>query len=367
MNGFSGSVNVDLGDRSYPVVVRPGLIDDRAALAEHVPGSQLAVISNPTVADLYLERFLSALGDRVADVHLMPDGERFKSLDEFGRAHDFLMQRRHNRTTTVVALGGGVVGDLAGFVAATFQRGVRFVQVPTTLLAQVDSSVGGKTAVNHPAGKNMIGAFYQPSAVLADLGTLDSLPEREFLAGMAEVIKYGVIFDAEFFSWLEANVAPLLARDADALAKAVSRSVEIKAAVVAQDEREAGLRAILNYGHTFGHAIETLTDYGTYLHGEAVAIGMLQAADLAVRSGDLPAAEGSRVRNLVNAFGLPCEPPQLSREALLGAMGMDKKVADGRLRLVLPQAIGQVQVTSEFDPEVLAETLSAPQPLAGTP
>ncbi|MCR9279946.1 MAG: 3-dehydroquinate synthase [Pseudomonadaceae bacterium] len=337
-------VRVELGERSYPIHIGSGLLSDAALLRASVSGSQALVLTNPTVADLYLERVLSAFTDVDVDVHMMPDGESHKSLEEYGRALDFLLSKRHNRTTTVVALGGGVVGDLAGFVAATYQRGVGFVQIPTTLLAQVDSSVGGKTAVNHSAGKNMIGAFYQPSCVIADLAVLASLPAREFRAGLAEVIKYGVIFDAGFFAWLEESADKILALDEAALAHAVARSAEIKAEVVASDERESGIRAILNYGHTFGHAIEKLTQYGTYLHGEAVAIGMVQAAIYGCLAETLSIDDGRRIRRLVERFELPCEPPQLSVESVLEAMGMDKKVSDGKLRLIVPVAIGRVEI-----------------------
>ncbi len=351
-------VRVELGERSYPIHIGSGLLANRQLLRECVSGNQALVLTNPTVADLYLDQVLEAFADIDVDVHMMPDGEAHKSLEEYSRALDFLLRKRHNRTTTIVALGGGVVGDLSGFVAATYQRGVGFVQIPTTLLAQVDSSVGGKTAVNHAAGKNMIGAFYQPTAVIADLAVLSSLPAREFRAGMAEVIKYGVIFDAHFFSWLEENVAEILGLDDSALAHAVARSVEIKAEVVAQDEREGGIRAILNYGHTFGHAIEKLTEYGTYLHGEAVAIGMVQAADYARRANALTGIDADRIRALIERFELPCEPPQLSSESVLEAMGMDKKVADGLLRLIVPVAIGRVEIR-DADSSLLSETLKS--------
>lgn len=349
-------VTVELGERSYPIHIGSGLMADRALLRSCVSGNQALILTNPTVAELYLDNVLEAFADIDVDVHMMPDGESHKSLEEYGRALDFLLSKRHNRTTTVVALGGGVVGDLAGFVAATYQRGVGFVQIPTTLLAQVDSSVGGKTAVNHAAGKNMIGAFYQPAAVIADLSVLSSLPAREFRAGLAEVIKYGVIFDAEFFAWLEEHVAEMLALDVDALAHAVARSVEIKAEVVAQDEREGGIRAILNYGHTFGHAIEKLTEYGTYLHGEAVAIGMVQAAEYGRLANALTKGDSQRIRALIERFELPCDAPQLSAQSVLEAMGMDKKVSDGRLRLIVPVAIGRVEIR-DADPSALVKTL----------
>jgi 3-dehydroquinate synthase len=278
---------------------------------------------------------------------------------------DFLVENRHNRTTTLIALGGGVVGDITGFAAATYQRGVNFIQVPTTLLAQVDSSVGGKTAVNHPRGKNLIGAFHQPVAVLADTTVLASLPVRELQAGLAEVVKYGVIADSEFFDWLEANVEALLALDGDALRHAVARSCEIKAGIVAEDEREAGIRALLNYGHTFGHAIEALTGYCELLHGEAVAIGMVMAADVAIRAGLLEAADGVRIKRLITRFGLPVAPPELPAGEFLKAMKMDKKVVDGSLRLVLPAAIGDARVTAEVPPAVLETALTEGDTIGG--
>ncbi|MEZ5561009.1 MAG: 3-dehydroquinate synthase [Pseudomonadales bacterium] len=354
------TIDVALGDRSYPIHIGRGLLDRGDLLRPHLGGRQVAVITNETVAPLYLPRLLAALADvGQVDTFELPDGERFKTLHQYAAVMDFLLERRHNRSTTVIALGGGVVGDLAGFVAATFQRGVRFIQVPTTLLAQVDSSVGGKTAVNHPRGKNMIGAFYQPRCVLADIGVLDTLPEREFGAGLAEVVKYGVIRDAAFFDWLVTQANALVGRDDAALTQAVRRSCEIKAEVVAADERESDLRAILNFGHTFGHAIETLTGYQRYLHGEAVAVGMVMAADLSARQGLLGRGDARRVRTLLEALHLPVLPPALDTDAMLDAMGMDKKVVTGRLRLVLAEAIGRVLVTEDIDEVLLRETLRA--------
>ena len=352
-------VNVELGDRSYPIYVGSGLLGDADLLRPHIAGNQVAVITNETVAPLYLAALQRALVGYAVDVHVIPDGERFKNLETYGGALDFLISHRHNRTTTLIALGGGVVGDLCGFVAATFQRGVRFIQIPTTLLAQVDSSVGGKTAVNHPRGKNLIGAFYQPQCVVADMATLTSLGTREFAAGLAEVLKYGVIADMEFFAWIEASAPALLAREPNALQHAVCRSCELKAQVVAADEREAGVRATLNFGHTFGHAIEALTDYQRYLHGEAVAIGMVQAADLSARLGWLAAADARRIKSALQQLGLPVQPPDVTPDAMLEAMGLDKKVVDGRLRLVLAQALGQVVVTDQFAAAALRDTLAA--------
>lgn len=375
-NGGVQTVEVALGERSYPIYIGHGLLGRGGLLREHIRGNQICIVSNDVVAPLYLRTLKEALGvgprdgqqggsqQRLqVDVFLMPDGEQHKSLEVFGRLMDFLLEHRHNRSTTLVALGGGVVGDLTGFGAATFQRGVDFLQVPTTLLAQVDSSVGGKTAVNHPRGKNMIGAFHQPRCVVADTAVFGTLRDREYRAGLAEVVKYGVIRDVQFFDWLESNAGALARRDADALAVAVRRSCEIKAEVVAADEREGGLRAILNFGHTFGHAIETLTGYRTLLHGEAVAVGMVMAADLSVRQDGIAPADARRLKALLAALDLPVEPPELSPTSMLTAMGMDKKVLDGRLRLVLARQLGAAVVTDQVDPTALHATLSAGESL----
>ena len=353
-------VEVDLGERSYPIYIGPGLLGRRDLLRKHLRARQVAVVSNDVVAPHYLAALQEAMGeDRQVDVFLMPDGERHKSLDTYAALMDFLLERRHDRSTTLVALGGGVVGDLAGFAAATFQRGVDFVQVPTTLLAQVDSSVGGKTAVNHPRGKNMIGAFHQPRCVLADTTVFDTLPPREYRAGLAEVVKYGVVRDAAFFEWLGRHVTELCGRDPATLAHAIQRSCEIKAEVVAEDEREAGLRAILNYGHTFGHALETLTSYERLLHGEAVAVGMVMAADLSLRQGLLTPREARRIKALLQRLDLPVVPPALPADDMLAAMSLDKKVQQGRLRLVLVEALGAVTVTENIDADALRQTLGA--------
>ncbi|MGE0624250.1 MAG: 3-dehydroquinate synthase [Pseudomonadales bacterium] len=355
------TVDVALGERSYPIHIGSSLITDSELLGRHIHGSQVAVITNEVVRDLALDRLMEGLSGCNAEVSVfaLADGEEQKNLANYGAIMDFLVAARHNRTTTLIALGGGVVGDITGFAAATYQRGVNFIQIPTTLLAQVDSSVGGKTAVNHPRGKNLIGAFHQPVAVLADLDLLRTLPAREFGAGIAEVIKYGVISDAAFFAWLEANADRLQAMEPAALVHAVARSCEIKAEVVAEDERESGRRAILNFGHTFGHAIEALTGYRRYLHGEAVAIGMVMAADLSARCGLLPKADAVRIAALIRRFSLPAVPPEIGVEDMLGAMGMDKKVVDGTLRLVLARAIGDAFVTSSFPRDALQATLSA--------
>jgi 3-dehydroquinate synthase len=353
------TLSVELGERTYPIHIGTGLLRDRGRLAPYIAGRQVCIVTNETIAPLYLKMLEATLAEYEIDACVLPDGEEHKTLDTYALVLDHLMQHRHNRSTTMIALGGGVIGDLTGFAAATYQRGVALIQIPTTLLACVDSSVGGKTAVNHPQGKNMIGAFYQPRLVVADLQTLDSLPEREYLAGIAEVIKYGVIRDGRFFGWLEAHVDGLLRRDAATLKHAVLTSCAIKAAVVAVDEREDGVRAILNYGHTFGHAIETLTRY-EYLHGEAVAIGMVMATDLSMRSRLLARAEGKRIKALIAAFGLPVVPPgNVTPDAMRSAMGMDKKTIDGRLRLILARALGDAFVTEKFEPGALTETLSA--------
>ena len=351
-------LQVDLGQRSYPILIGPGLLKRPGLLAKHLAGRQAMIVTDRQVAPLHLDALHGALGEVRADLFELEPGEQSKTLESYARLIDALMARRHSRATTLIALGGGVVGDLAGFAAATFQRGVSCIQVPTTLLAQVDSSVGGKTAVNHPQGKNMIGAFHQPRCVLADTDTLATLPEREYRSGLAEVLKYGVIWDAPFFAWLEAEAGALAARDAAALTHAVRVSCETKAAVVARDEREAGLRAILNFGHTFAHAIETLTGYRRFLHGEAVAIGMALAADCSVRHGLLDGEQAARIARALQALGLPTAlPPELGPNAMLDAMGMDKKALDGKLHLVLARRIGKVLVTSEINRAALLTAL----------
>lgn len=358
-------LQVDLGERTYPILIGPGLIADSSSYEPYVRGRQVLVVSNDTVAPLYLSVVERALANLSCSTVILPDGERHKDLGTLNRIFDTLLRERLGRDVTLIALGGGVVGDMAGFAAACYQRGVDFIQVPTTLLAQVDSSVGGKTGVNHALGKNMIGAFHQPRAVIADTDTLSTLPDRELAAGLAEVVKYGLIRDAAFFDWLEVNRARLLARDGDMLAEAIERSCRNKAAVVAADERESGQRALLNLGHTFGHAIEAGLGYGEWLHGEAVAAGMVLAAELSARLGWLAAAEVARTRNLLAGFGLPVAPPtSLSVERWLALMAVDKKVQGGRLRLVLLRGIGAAVVTADFDPDVLRAllaTVAAPE------
>ncbi|UHQ54268.1 3-dehydroquinate synthase [Microbulbifer sp. YPW16] len=352
-------LNVELGERSYPILIGSGLLSEKRYLAPYIRGRQVCVVTNETVAPLYLEKLLDGLPEcDLLDTIELPDGEAFKTLETLNRIFDRLLERRHNRSTTLVALGGGVVGDMTGFAAACYQRGVDFIQVPTTLLAQVDSSVGGKTGVNHALGKNMIGAFYQPRLVLADMDTLASLPPRELAAGIAEVIKYGMICDAPFFDWLEQNMAQLLARDPAALAFAVERSCRAKAAVVAEDERESGRRAILNFGHTFGHAIETVQGYGSWLHGEAVAAGMVMAAELSRLRGEVEPEVVDRLRRLLDQAQLPTRAPEaMSVSQFLDAMAVDKKVIDGQLRLVLLRNLGEAHVVAGTSRELLVEAL----------
>lgn len=353
------TLQVELGERSYPIYIGSGLLERADILAPHVTGKHVAIITNTTVAPLYLKRVQKLLGKTPLEI-VLPDGEEHKTLDVLTKVFDALLGARCDRRTTIVALGGGVIGDMAGFAAACYQRGVPFVQIPTTLLAQVDSSVGGKTAVNHPLGKNMIGAFYQPRAVLIDTDTLSTLPDREFRSGLAEVIKYGLIRDPEFFVWLEKYLPKLLARDGEALTHAIERSCRNKAEVVAQDETESGVRATLNYGHTFGHAIETGLGYGDWLHGEAVAAGMCMAADLSQRLGWLSKDDVRRIQAIIKAAGLPLlAPATLSPARLKELMAVDKKVEAGQLRLVLLKRIGEAVVTAEAPSELLDQTLSA--------
>jgi 3-dehydroquinate synthase len=351
------TIDVDVGHARYPVAIGPGLLGNREWLEEHVPGRSLLVVTNTTVAPLYLSRLRAALGDRSVAACILPDGEAYKTLQTAGAVFDALVDHKLHRDATLVALGGGVIGDIAGFAAACYQRGIAFVQAPTSLLAQVDSSVGGKTGVNHPGGKNLIGAFYQPIAVAADTDTLASLPDRELRAGLAEVIKYGCVWDPALFEWLEASVAKLLARDAAALTHAIARSCEIKAFIVAQDEREQNVRAILNFGHTFGHAIEAATDYSLYLHGEAVALGMLIATDFSCRLGLAGADVLQRVRALLGEAGLPTQAPRIDGAKALGLMQMDKKVLAGTIRLVLLEKLGKAVVLGRYPQLALEQTL----------
>jgi 3-dehydroquinate synthase len=343
------SLSVALGSRAYPIHIGSGLISRAELYAPHLAGGSAAIVTDGVVAPLYLETVRLALrGARVAEI-VVPHGEQAKSWETLNRVFDALLEARCGRDTLIVALGGGVIGDLAGFAAAVYQRGVAFVQVPTTLLAQVDSSVGGKTAINHALGKNMIGAFHQPRAVISDVATLDTLPERELRAGLAEVIKHGLALDAAFVEWLEENVEALLARQREPLIHAVRRSCELKARIVAEDERESGARALLNFGHTFGHAIEAATGYGPWLHGEAVAAGMVMAAELSALMGHLRKIEVSRVRELLKRAGLPVKGPAVAPERLLELMTLDKKAAKGRTRFVVLEAIGRAVLRADID------------------
>jgi len=349
---------VELGNARYPISIGPGLLRSAALLAEPLKGRDLLVVSNTTVAPLHLPGLKAALPDRRIATCILPDGERHKTLATAALVFDALVAHRCNRDAVILALGGGVVGDIAGFAAACYQRGIDFVQIPTTLLAQVDSSVGGKTGVNHPGGKNLIGAFHQPIAVIADTDTLASLPDRELRAGLAEVIKYGCIYDADLFAWLETNIARLLAREPDALIHAIRRSCEIKAAVVAADEREHDIRAILNFGHTFGHAIEAATNFDTCLHGEAVGFGMLLATDLSARLGSVEASLPRRLAALLEASGLPVATPRIGVARALELMQMDKKVRGGMIRLVLLARLGRAVVTADYAEAALRATLT---------
>jgi 3-dehydroquinate synthase len=352
------TLRVELGERSYPIYIGSGTLADPQYYRPHIASRQVMIVSNEIVAPLYLDQVAGALRDYEVDSVILPDGEAHKNLETLNRIFDRLLERRFDRRCTLVALGGGVVGDMTGFAAACYQRGVNFIQVPTTLLAQVDSSVGGKTGVNHPLGKNMIGAFHQPRCVIADTGSLDTLDDRQLSAGIAEVIKYGLINDPEFFAWLEAHLAELMTRDPGALAHAIERSCRDKAEIVAADEREAGRRALLNLGHTFGHAIETGMGYGEWLHGEGVAAGMCLAADLSRRQDWLSAGELSRVVNLVRQANLPvAPPPEIDPARFRYLMSVDKKVQEGRLRLVLLDGIGKAKVTADFDADALQATL----------
>jgi shikimate kinase/3-dehydroquinate synthase len=354
------TLNVDLGERSYPIVIGAGVLDDSALLARHISGHKVAIVTNTTVAPLYLDKVaghLRAAGRDVLEI-ILPDGEEHKGWQSLNLVYDALLKNKCDRKTTLVALGGGVIGDLTGFAASSYMRGVPFVQIPTTLLAQVDSSVGGKTGINHPLGKNMIGAFYQPRAVIADTATLDTLPARELSAGLAEVIKHGAILDVDFFDWIEANIEPLIARDRHAIGYAIARSCEIKSDVVRKDEREGGLRAVLNFGHTFGHAIENGLGYGVWLHGEAVGCGMVMAADLSARLGLIEPAGVERVRALVRAAGLPAVAPDLGEARWIELMEVDKKNEGGEIRFILLKPLGSPSIaTAPLD--VLRSTLAA--------
>lgn len=354
------TLQVDLGERSYPIYIGKDLLSKAECIVPHLAGRQVAVVTNETIAPLYLDRLVGALSPREVTSIVLPDGEAFKQWETLQTIFDGMLKARHDRRTTIVALGGGVIGDMAGFAAACYQRGVDFIQIPTTLLSQVDSSVGGKTGINHPLGKNMIGAFYQPKAVIIDTSTLTTLPARELSAGLAEVIKYGLICDEPFLAWLEEHMEALRALDDAALTEAIARSCSAKARVVGADEREQGIRATLNLGHTFGHAIETHMGYGVWLHGEAVAAGTVMALEMSRRLGWIGEAERDRGIRLLQRAGLPVVPPtEMTPEDFLEHMSVDKKVLDGRLRLVLLKRLGEAVVTGDFPREVLQATLSA--------
>ncbi|MCO6059681.1 3-dehydroquinate synthase [Pseudomonas sp. MOB-449] len=353
------TLQVDLGERSYPIHIGSGLLSRPELFTPHIAGRQVAIVTNETVAPLYLQRLTETLqGYSVLPV-VLPDGEAHKNWETLQLIFDALLGARHDRRTTVIALGGGVIGDMAGFAAACYQRGVDFIQVPTTLLSQVDSSVGGKTGINHPLGKNMVGAFYQPKAVIIDTDSLVTLPARELSAGLAEVIKYGLICDEPFLPWLTEKMPALRGLDAGALTEAIERSCAAKARVVGVDERESGLRAILNLGHTFGHAIETQMGYGTWLHGEAVSAGTVMALEMSSRLGWISRDERDAAIRLLRNAGLPVVPPtDMTPEQFLQHMAVDKKVLDGQLRLVLLRRIGEAVVTAEYSREVLEATLA---------
>jgi 3-dehydroquinate synthase len=356
------TLNVDLGERSYPIYIGSGLLGQAELITRHILGQSALIVSNDTVAPLYLEAVQQALESKKIrqDKIILADGEQHKTMASVETILDLLLSNRHDRRSTIIALGGGVIGDIAGFAASIYQRGVNFIQIPTTLLSQVDSSVGGKTGVNHPLGKNMIGAFYQPQCVVADIGSLRTLPPRELSAGLAEVIKYGLICDAGFFDWLEINIGGLLAGDEDLLAQAVLVSCQNKARVVELDEREGGLRAILNLGHTFGHAIETTMGYGKWLHGEAVAAGMVMAIDLSIREGSVDEQVRQRGVALLEQAGLPVNPPpEMTVEQFLDAMAIDKKNVDGKIKLVLLRELGEAYITDEYSHDKLLQTLTA--------
>ena len=349
---------VELGDRSYPIYIGSGLLNQPDLYTQHIKAKQVVVVTNETIAPLYLDTILKNLQRFDVETVILPDGEQFKTLETVTHIFDKLLVSKFSRNATLIALGGGVIGDMGGFAAACYQRGISFLQIPTTLLAQVDSSVGGKTGVNHPLGKNMIGSFYQPECVIADTDVLDTLDDRQLSAGLAEIIKYGLIRDAEFFEWLENNINALLARDKQALSYAIERSCLNKAEIVAVDETETGVRATLNLGHTFGHAIETGTGYGTYLHGEAVAIGTCQAADLSRKKGWLNDADVERIIQLFKQCKLPIYPPkEIDSDRFLELMAVDKKNVDGQIRLILLTKIGVATLPADVDTMLLIQTL----------
>ena len=365
---FHADLTVHTQSHDYPIVIieetatEKTVIDNKTMASQIVPyivGQQVLIVTNETVAPLYLKALRQALEAQfTVQVCVLPDGEQYKNQTSINQIYDALMAAHFNRDVTLIALGGGVVGDMTGFAAASFMRGVNFIQIPTTLLSQVDSSVGGKTGINHPQGKNMIGAFWQPQMVLADMSTLKTLPARELSAGLAEVIKYAFIMDVDFLTWLEQNLPAMMALDLAVLGEAVKRCCEYKAHIVTQDERESGVRALLNFGHTFGHVIETHEGYGNWLHGEAVAAGMVQAAELSQKIGWLTCDEVARVKHVLALANLPITPPPIEVKTALGLMGHDKKVKHGQIRLILLKSLGKAVITSDFDTQLLTEVLS---------
>ena len=352
------TININLEKRSYPIYVGEGLLENYDLLKKHISNKKVAIITNDKIAPLYLEKISNTLSvEKEIIPIILPDGEVFKNFETLNLIYDTLLKNKANRQITLIALGGGVIGDITGFAAATFMRGVDFIQIPSTLLSQVDSSVGGKTGINHPLGKNMIGAFYQPKCVIADINLLETLPDKELSAGLAEVIKYGLIRDSSFFEWLENNVEGIIKRDSQLLIEAVVRSCQNKADIVESDEFESGIRAILNLGHTFGHAIETATGYGRWLHGEAIAIGMVMAAYLSEQMGWLTKEENQRIKSLIVDANLPINPPEISKQEFLDLMQLDKKTKEDQINLVLQQGIGKAILTSDYDTEKLHNTL----------
>jgi len=358
-------VNLNLGEHSYAIHIGAGLLSDERILNQEVTGASVFIVTSESIAPLYLSKLQAAFRERRVDTFVLPDGESQKNLSSYESIVGELLTKRHNRATTLIALGGGVIGDVTGYVAATYQRGVNFIQIPTTLLSQVDSSVGGKTAVNHPLGKNMIGAFYQPKAVYIDTDTLQTLPDRELSSGLAEVIKHGVLADGEYFSSIEQEMTALRSLQPESMARAIRRSCEIKASIVAQDEKETGVRALLNLGHTFGHAIEHLMGYGAWLHGEAVGTGLVMAADLSSRLGRITQSDAKRIKNVVASAGLPtCPPLTLSVDDFIESMQVDKKTTDDGLRFILINDIGVADLVTDVDEAKLRETLMARESLA---
>jgi len=352
------TININLKNRGYPIYVGEGLLENYGLLKKHISNKKVVIITNYKVAPLYLQKITNILSNEKGIIPIIiPDGEPFKNLETLNLIYDSLLTNKANRQVTLIALGGGVIGDITGFAAATFMRGVDFIQIPTTLLSQVDSSVGGKTGVNHPLGKNMIGAFYQPKCVIADISLLKTLPDNELSAGLAEVIKYGLIRDSSFFEWLEHNIEGIMKRDPQLLTQSVIRSCQNKADIVEADEFESGIRAILNLGHTFGHAIETATGYGKWLHGEAIAVGMVMAAYLSEQMGWLSREENQRIKSLIIHANLPINPPEISKQKFLDLMQLDKKTKEDQINLVLQQGIGKAILTADYNIEKFHNTL----------